>query len=131
MYMLATNAISAIMNENVMFMQRLRAKSFENVCMSSIAWAEIKYGIYKKGSVKLQKSAERLAKKIRIVPFNQQTADIYAKLRVDIEKQGKNLSPLDMEIAACAVANSCVLVTNDQAFHRLELDELPVEDWTV
>ena len=131
MYMLDTNAISAIMNENIAFMQRLRVKSFENVCMSSIAWAEIKYGICKKGSVKLQKFAERLVKKIRIMPFNQQTADIYAQLRADMEKQGKSLSPLDMLIAACAVANNCVLVTNDQAFHHLELDELPVEDWTV
>ena len=129
MYMLDTNAISAIMNENIAFMQRLRAKSFENVCMSSIAWAEIKYGICKKGSVKLQKSADSLAKKIRIVPFNQQTADIYAQLRSDIERQGKSLSPLDMLIAASAVANNCVLVTNDQAF--LQIEQLPVEDWTV
>ena len=129
MYMLDTNAISAIMNKNVAFMQRLRAKSFEQICMSSIAWAEIKYGIYKKGSTKLQKSADSLAKKIRIVPFNQQTADIYAKLRSDMEKQGKNLSPMDMLIAARAVANGCVLVTNDQAF--LQVETLPVEDWTV
>ena len=129
MYMLDTNAISAIMNKNVAFMQRLRAKSFEQICMSSIAWAEIKYGIYKKGSTKLQKSAESLVKKIRIVPFNQQTADTYAKLRSDMEKQGKNLSPMDMLIAANAIANNCVLVTNDQAFGQVEA--LKVEDWTV
>lgn len=129
MYMLDTNAISAIMNGNVAFMQRLRAKSFEHICMSSIAWAEIKYGICKKASVKLQKSADSLAKKIRIVPFNQQTADIYAQLRAAMEKQGKNLSPMDMLIAASAVANHCILVTNDQAF--LQVETLPVEDWTV
>ena len=129
MYMLDTNAISAIMNGNVAFMQRLRAKSFEHICMSSIAWAEIKYGICKKGSVKLQKSADSLVKKIRIVPFNQQTADIYAQLRANMEKQGKSLSPMDMLIAASAVANGCVLVTNDQAF--LQVEPLQVEDWTV
>ena len=129
MYMLDTNAISAIMNGNVAFMQRLRAKSFEHICMSSIAWAEIKYGICKKGSVKLQKSADSLVKKIRIVPFNQQTADIYAQLRANMEKQGKSLSPMDMLIAASAVANGCVLVTNDQAF--LQVEALKVEDWTV
>ena len=129
MYMLDTNAISAIMNGNVAFMQRLRAKSFEHICMSSIAWAEIKYGICKKGSVKLQKSADSLVKKICIVPFNQQTADIYAQLRANMEKQGKSLSPMDMLIAASAVANGCVLVTNDQAF--LQVEPLQVEDWTV
>ena len=95
----------------------------------NIVWAEVRYGICKKGSIKLQKSAESLAKMIRIVPFNQQTADIYAQLRAAMEKQGKNLSPMDMLIAASAVANHCVLVTNDQAF--LQVETLPVEDWTV
>lgn len=64
-----------------------------------------------------------------IVSFNQQTADIYAQLRAAMEKQGKSLSPMDMLIAASAVANHCVLVTNDQAF--LQVETLPVEDWTV
>ena len=75
--------------------------------------------------------SEKIVQGIRVVPFNKQTAETYAVLRASLEKQGKNLSPLDMEIAACAVANDCILVTNDQAFHHLELKELPVEDWTV
>ena len=46
-----------------------------------------------------------------------------------MEKQGKNLSPMDMLIAANAIANNCVLVTNDQAF--VQVEALKVEDWTV
>ena len=131
MYMLDSNTISALMNEHPKASRRFEKELLQNLCMPSIVWAEVRYGICKKGSIKLQKSADSLAKMIRIVSFNRQTADIYAQLRADMEKQGKSLSPLDMLIAACAVANNCVLVTNDQAFHHLELDELPVEDWTV
>lgn len=131
MYMLDTNTISALMNEHPKASRRFEEELLQNLCIPSIAWAEVRYGICKKGSVKLQKSAESLAKMIRIVPFNKQTAETYAILRSDLEKQGKNLSPLDMKIAACAVANDCILVTNDQAFHHLGLKALPVEDWTL
>lgn len=129
MYMLDTNAISAIMRSNATFMGRLRAKKKEEICISSIAWAEIRYGINKKGSQKLLKSSEHLAKMIRILPFTQQTADIYAHLRAEMEKQGKNLSPMDMLIASSALANDCILITNDQAFSHIEV--LQIEDWTI
>ncbi|MBQ9183821.1 MAG: PIN domain-containing protein [Neisseriaceae bacterium] len=130
-YMFDTNAFSALMKNNTTFKKHLNKHLPEEICMSSIAWAEVRYGVRKSGSAKWLQISEILIKDITIVPFNKQTAETYATLRADLEKQGKNLSPLDMEIAACAVANDCILVTNDQAFHHLELKELPVEDWTV
>lgn len=131
MYMFDTNAFSALMKQHPKFLKRFDKEELKNMCISSIAWAEVRYGIHKNGSEKWLKVSEILIKDIKIVPFNKQTAETYAVLRANLEKQGKNLSPLDMEIAACAMANHCVLVTNDQAFHRLELNELQVEDWTV
>ena len=130
-YMFDTNAFSALMKNNPKFKKHLNKHLPEDICISSVAWAEVRYGIHKNTSAKWLQISEILIKDIKIVPFNKQTAETYATLRADLEKQGKNLSPLDMEIAACAIANNCVLVTNDQAFHHLELDELAVEDWTV
>ena len=130
-YMFDTNAFSELMKNNAKFKKHLNKHLPEDICISSVAWAEVRYGIHKNTSAKWLQISEILIKDIKIVPFNKQTAETYAILRANLEKQGKNLSPLDMEIAACAVANNCVLVTNDQAFHRLELDELAVEDWTV
>lgn len=129
MYMFDTNAISALMKEQPKISQRFDDEPLKNMCISSIAWAEIRYGISKKGSQKLLKSSEHLAKMIRILPFTQQTADIYAHLRAEMEKQGKNLSPMDMLIASSALANDCILITNDQAFSHIEV--LQIEDWTV
>ena len=91
----------------------------------------MRYGIRKNVSTKWFQISEKLVQGIRIVPFNRQTAETYTVLRAGMERQGKNLSPLDLLIAACALANNCVLVSNDQAFHRLSLDELQVEDWTL
>ena len=129
MYMLDSNAFSALMKNNATVVKHLRQHKSQDIFLPAIVWAEVRYGIYKKNSAKLLESAMRTLQKIRIVPFNRQTADIYAQLRSDMERQGKSLSPMDMLIAASAVANSCVLVTNDQAF--LQIEQLPVEDWTV
>ena len=129
MYMLDSNAFSALMKNNATVVRHLRQHKSQDICLPAIVWAEVRYGIYKKNSSKLLESAMRTLQKIRIVPFNQQTADIYAQLRANMERQGKSLSPMDMLIAASAVANDCVLVTNDQAFWQVEA--LKVEDWTV
>ena len=129
MYMLDSNAFSALMKNNATVVRHLRQHKSQDICLPAIVWAEVRYGIYKKNSAKLLESAMRTLQKIRIVPFNQQTADIYAQLRANMEKQGKSLSPMDMLIAASAVANGCILVTNDQAF--LQVEPLQVEDWTV
>ncbi|MBQ9259420.1 MAG: PIN domain-containing protein [Neisseriaceae bacterium] len=129
MYMLDSNAFSALMKNNAIVVKHLRQHKSQDIFLPAIVWAEVRYGIYKKNSAKLLESAMRTLQKIRIVPFNRQTADIYAQLRSDMERQGKSLSPMDMLIAATAVANNCVLVTNDQAF--LQIEQLQVEDWTV
>ena len=131
MYMFDTNAFSVLMKQHPKFLKRFDKEELKNMCISSVAWAEVCYGIHKNASAKWVQISEKIVQGIRVVPFNKQTAETYAVLRASLEKQGKNLSPLDMEIAACAVANDCILVTNDQAFHHLELKELPVEDWTV
>ena len=129
MYMFDTNAFSALMKQHPKFLKRFDKEELKNMCISSIAWAEVRYGVRKNNSAKWLQISDKLVQGIRVMPFNQQVAETYAVLRADIEKQGKNLSPIDMLIAACAVANDCVLVTNDQAF--LQIEQLPVEDWTV
>jgi tRNA(fMet)-specific endonuclease VapC len=41
---------------------------------------------------------------------------------------GKTLGPLDMQIAAHAIALGAVLVTNDKAFHHVS-DLIGVKNW--
>ena len=50
------------------------------------------------------------------------------QLRATLEREGHPMGSLDMMIGAQALASGLVLVTNDQAFHRIK--KLKVEDWT-
>nr|WP_072824039.1 PIN domain-containing protein [Halomonas ilicicola] len=52
----------------------------------------------------------------------------YGSVRAALEGQGRRLADLDLLIAVQALEIDAVLVTNDQAFHRV--DGLSIEDWT-
>ena len=57
----------------------------------------------------------------RVLPFDENAALICAKLMVDGKARGRPRSPLDTIIAAIAVANGCIVVTdNEKDFEGVE-----------
>ena len=64
-----------------------------------------------------------------ILSFDDCAAEEYGQIRVDLERKGTPISPLDTLIAAHARSRGLTLVTNNTCeFFRVE--NLPVEDWT-
>ena len=126
-YLLDTNAVIAILNQNTDFIQRLKQHSPADFALSAITWFELHYGAHKS-----QKTAENLAKLEKlafdILPFSQQDAQTAGKIRSDLAKQGKPIGSYDTLIAAQALSNQLVLIThNVREFERVE--GLVVEDW--
>ena len=64
---------------------------------------------------------------MNIQPFEAPADAAYAKLRAQLEAEGKVMGGNDMLIAAHAIALEAVLVSDDAAFTRLT--EPPVENW--
>ena len=52
---------------------------------------------------------------IQHVPFDSAVTMAAARIRVELEKQGLTIGPLDMLIAGTAVSRGATLVTNDAA----------------
>lgn len=65
---------------------------------------------------------------ITILAWDSKAANHYAHLRAMLEREGKPLGGMDTMIAAHALAEDAVLVTNDAAFQWIE--HLKTEDWT-
>ena len=64
-----------------------------------------------------------------ILSFDDCAAEEYGQIRVDLERKGTPIGPLDTLIAAHARSRGLTLVTNNtREFFRVE--NLPVEDWT-
>ena len=122
-YMLDTNiCIYVIKHKPESVFRELKKISPEDVCISSITYAELAYGVEKS----VQTERNRLAltmmlSSIDIAAFDDAAAAEYGEIRASLEKGGTPIGSLDMLIAAHARSSGCTLVTNNtKEFCRVE-----------
>jgi tRNA(fMet)-specific endonuclease VapC len=96
----------------------------------SIVAAELFYGVYKSQKQKdSHNKIEHFLQPFQIARFDYESADIYGKIRADLERIGKLIGPNDLMIAAVVLANNGILVTqNTREFMHVE--NLVIQDWT-
>ena len=101
---------------------------YENCVMSSITAAELQYGARKRNNRVLTKKVQALCNLLTIIPWNDEAANAYAKLRVELETAGTPIGNMDMLIAASAIAENAILVTNNVE-HFSKVVSLKIENW--
>ena len=101
----------------------------EDVCISSITYSELSYGVERSEQTDRNRLALTLMlSNIDIEAFDAVAAEEYGDIRACLEKAGTSIGSLDMLIAAHAKALGCTLVTiNGKEFSRVE--GLRVENW--
>jgi tRNA(fMet)-specific endonuclease VapC len=66
--------------------------------------------------------------KVRVLTFDDTAAYMAGRIRAEKEKQGQPVAPLDLQIAAIAKANGCILVTGNIR-HFESIPGLEVQNW--
>lgn len=130
-YMLDTNiCIYAIKHKPEKVFQKLQEIDPEDVCVSTVTYAELVHGVEKSAAVEKNRLAlSLLLANIEIMDFDVDAADCYGKIRADLEKKGTPIGPLDMMIAGHAQSLGLTIVTNNvKEFSRV--DHLRIENWT-
>ena len=130
-YMLDTNiCIYTIKHKPPEVIKNFLRHNPDEMCISSITYAELMHGVEKSQAVERNRMAITLfLSAITILPFNQYAAEEYGKVHAELERKGTPIGPMDMLIAGHARAEELVLVTNNtREFFRVE--NLEVEDWT-
>ena len=128
-FMLDTDTCSfAIRGGDAKLRAALRRRA-ENLCVSVITVAELRFGAMKKGSPRISEAVSRFLELVEAVPWTEEAAERYAALRALLESQGKPIGNMDMLIAASALAEGCRLVTHNLA-HFGRVPGLAAEDWT-
>jgi len=130
MYLLDTNACIRFLNgRSQALIEKLKKKDSDEILLCSIVKAELFYGAHKSNNPsKSLKKQKEFCKKFKSLPFNDKAADVYGKIRSNLEKKGKIIGPNDLIIASIAVANKVTLVThNTREFSRVA--DLNYEDW--
>lgn len=97
--------------------------------VSAVVYGELMTGAAKSRNPEGNRfMTECFAAPFEIVPFDKKCAEAYATVRADLEGRGCKIGPKDMMIAATALANSAVLVTNNVGeFGRVK--GLQIEQW--
>lgn len=130
-YMLDTNiCIYAIKHKPETVIKNFLSHEPEEICISSVTYAELMYGVEKSMAVEKNRIALSLfLSPITVLDFHASAAEEYGKVRAELERQGTPIGPMDLMIAAHARSEELILVTNNtREFHRVE--GLILEDWT-
>jgi tRNA(fMet)-specific endonuclease VapC len=88
----------------------------EEIVVCAIVKAELFYGAAKSNTPEQTLAKQkRFLDQFESLPFDDKAAAVYGPLRGRLEKQGTPIGPLDMLIAAIAIANELTLITHNTA----------------
>jgi tRNA(fMet)-specific endonuclease VapC len=120
-FMLDTNiCIYAIKHRPAAVLQALRAHEASGLGVSIVTVAELEYGVAKSGSTRNHAALLQFLEPLAIADFDRAAAAAYGTLRAQLESAGSPIGPLDMQIAAHALALGVTLVTNNtREFERV------------
>ncbi len=128
---LDTNICSYILRKRPPVMvERFSSLSRDGLWLSVVVAAELRYGAAKLGQPRFQSAVEAWLAGFDVRDWTSDASHEYARLRASLEKVGKPIGSMDMMIAAHALAQDSVLITNNaREFHRVP--GLAVEEWVL
>ena len=130
-YLIDTNICIYIMNKRpVGVIKKFKQFELGEVGISTITVSELQYGVAKSTHRKEnQQRLEQFTAPLEILTYDEMAAEAYGDIRFQLEKDGLPIGPLDLLIAAHALSQNLILVTNnDKEFRRIT--GLKVENWT-
>ena len=129
-YLLDTNTCIYVINKKPpSAVARIRSKHVEDVAVSTITIAELQYGVYRSRKTDQNRIALlQFLVPLIILDFDQGAAAVYGSIRGSLESRGTPIGPMDLLIAAQAMSQGLILVTNNgKGFSRV--DGLETENW--
>ena len=128
---LDTNICSYILRRHPAEMiERFAAVDRDQLWLSCIVAAELRFGALKLASPKFQAAVEAWLSGFEVRPWPVQATHHYASIRASLERSGKPIGGMDLMIAAHALSEDSVVITNNaREFHRVP--GLAVEEWAL
>jgi tRNA(fMet)-specific endonuclease VapC len=129
-YLLDTNICIYIMNKRPKkVINKFKHLAVGEAGLSSITVSELQYGVAKSNQRELNRQRlNEFSTPLEILTYDESAAEAYGDIRIQLEKSGLPIGPLDTLIAAHALSRSLILVTNNETeFKRVE--NLKVENW--
>ena len=127
-YILDTDISSYLIRGDHETVTKKFSELYDSCAISSITAAELQYGAKKRNNKQLTQKVKAFCNLVEIIPWDEDAAKAYAKLRVELETSGTPIGNMDMLIAASALARKAVLVTNNTE-HFSRVKDLKLGNW--
>jgi predicted nucleic acid-binding protein len=130
-YCFDTDVVSATMRRDapLPLVRRLAVVPVADQFTTSITLGELVYGAARKGSEELvERIRDLVLTGLAVLAFDQRAAELYGRLRAQLERDGRRLAEPDLRIASIALARDLTLVTGNVK-HFQRVPELRVENW--
>jgi tRNA(fMet)-specific endonuclease VapC len=129
-YLLDSNACIVFLNKRSdKLKQRLALCEPQQIVLCSVVKAELLYGAMRSQNPQASLSkVENFCTNFQSLPFDDEAAGFYGKIRSELSAIGKPIGANDFMIAAIALANEVTLIThNTREFSRV--NGLLLDDW--
>jgi tRNA(fMet)-specific endonuclease VapC len=131
-YLLDCNHLSAALRKVSPVRERIhqRRRAGHRFISCYLVLCELEVGIQQ--TPKPEENRRRLAqllRHVRLWPLDAETARLYGAVYVELRRQGRVLSQVDMVLAALARQHKLTVLTTDRDFEALP--DLRVENWAV
>ena len=130
MHLLDTNTcIYAIRKRPPDVLRRLNQLGSDEVALSVIVAMELEVGASRTQNPTVAESVRRWISEFKILPVDDEARPHFARTKAQLLDKGIVIGPMDLLIAAHALALGAILVTNNEReFRRVE--GLMIENWT-
>lgn len=128
-YLLDTDTCSYIIKKPELIRRKFDKLTAGEIAISSITWAELNTWIMMSSNpYQRQLSLQKMFSPIAILPFTESDANYHGAIRKSLKEQGLMIGSLDMLIAAHAMSQNLIVVTNNLN-HFSRISGLKIENW--
>ena len=129
-YLIDTNICIYIMNKRpIGIIHKFKQFDVGEIGVSTVTVSELQYGVAKSKNRRLnEQRVQEFLSPIEILPYDENATTIYGDIRLQLEKSGEPIGPLDLLIAAQALSGNLVLITNNEKEFK-RVPKLKVENW--
>lgn len=129
-YLIDTNICIYIMNKRpIGIIHKFKLFDVGEIGVSTITVSELHYGVSKSKNRRLNKQRiDEFLSPLEILPYDEIAATVYGDIRVQLEKRGEIIGPLDLLIAAHTLSRDLVLISNNEKEFK-RVNNLKIENW--
>ena len=128
-YLLDTNIVIYALKRRPKEVLEIFNRNASRMAISSITLSELIYGAEKSPNVdKNLEAIEEFVSHLDVLPYDAKASQHYGQIKAALEKRGEIIGENDIHIAAHAISQGLILVTNNlQEFKRVP--NLALENW--